>query len=313
MKQFIIRLGSFMAVAWFTLMVVDYGYSRKLAASNNYWYETWYDVLRPHPASDVVCIGSSRAFNFFVPSVIDSLLRCYSWNLGIAGAHAQDFPYRYVLFRRFNPPPRLVVQVLDYFMFHEQSGDSFEKWQLYPFFWDASFRREVFRYRHFSFAERFLPLYRYCGNGIWPRKGRQNRYRTTSRGYSVIELEWDRTRWEKQDWYKKMYDDVWPSPERVAEYEDFLAYLQEEGCQVVFVCPPAFAEADRSFLYIDSIRACFRNLSEKHDIPLLDYTRGTMSLDSTLFFDGLHMNYRGAVQFSDSLAADLNKLYHFVQ
>lgn len=302
-----------MAVAWFTLMVVDYGYSRKLAASNNYWYETWYDVLRPHPASDVVCIGSSRAFNFFVPSVIDSLLRCYSWNLGIAGAHAQDFPYRYVLFRRFNPPPRLVVQVLDYFMFHEQSGDSFEKWQLYPFFWDASFRREVFRYRHFSFAERFLPLYRYCGNGIWPRKGRQNRYRTTSRGYSVIELEWDRARWEKQDWYKKMYDDVWPSPERVAEYEDFLAYLQEEGCQVVFVCPPAFAEADRSFLYIDSIRACFRNLSEKHDIPLLDYTRGTMSLDSTLFFDGLHMNYRGAVQFSDSLAADLNKLYHFVQ
>ena len=311
MKRFLERLALLALLLLPAIVAIDYLYSSYLRSSDIDGYEIWNDILQPHPAADMVCMGSSRAFTSFNPVRVDSLLGTHSWNLGVSASRVRDEFYRYSLFRRFNPAPSYVLQVLDYNTFIGED-EYFSWWQLYPFLWDPVFREAVYPYRSFSFAERFIPLYRYRGLGMKVMESWIHPAKVTERGYRRHERPWDRARWQRQVWYSEKNTSL-PEQEQVAILEDFLDILRADSCRLVFVCPPVWEEADRSYIYSDSIRTCFRELAERYDAPFLDYTMSQMSSDSTLFYDGLHLNCWGADRFSDSLAADLNRLYHFVQ
>ena len=58
----------------------------------------------------------------------------------------------------------------------------------------------------------------------------------------------------------------------------------------------------------DEMMAYYDSLASARGIPLLDYTHMWVSNDSSYFADGMHMNRKGAIIFTDSLANDLKRL-----
>ena len=59
--------------------------------------------------------------------------------------------------------------------------------------------------------------------------------------------------------------------------------------------------------YNDLIRL-FKSISNRHKIRFFDYSNDSICLDSTCFYNALHLNQKGAERFTLKLALDLKRI-----
>jgi lysophospholipase L1-like esterase len=58
----------------------------------------------------------------------------------------------------------------------------------------------------------------------------------------------------------------------------------------------------------DLMYETYRNLADRHGIPILDYTDMWICHDTTYFYNAMHLNKAGAEIYTDSLANDVKRL-----
>ena len=60
--------------------------------------------------------------------------------------------------------------------------------------------------------------------------------------------------------------------------------------------------------YYDTIMDYYYAISEKYNVPILDYRTLPMCYDTTYFYEGSHINRLGTEIFSTQLAHDLDSI-----
>ena len=90
MKRFFKLLGVFGVILLLLSVAADYVISSGLRKSNNHLYSVWNDIYDSSIKPDVLIMGSSEAMYGFNTYIIDSLLNCNSYNIGVDG-HALEF------------------------------------------------------------------------------------------------------------------------------------------------------------------------------------------------------------------------------
>ncbi len=298
MMRFFRKVFVFFVVGWLIFSGLDLSLSREFQKTCYKPVRSQTYLMKGGLDADVVFLGSSRVMNHFAPYVFDSVLAVNSYNLGMAGAHFDDLLARYRLYRQRNKSPELVLIGFDYFSLIRNSGTNMN--QFYPWFHDRSFRKAFFHARHFSIAERFLPLYRYKGTwmdfvferGDWALEkgflGLDKHYignmlGGSSLGFSV-------------------------NPEVEKDFQDLLDLIASDGARIVFVQTPMHEMALRDMKNPVEMMGYYDSVSHQRGIPLFDYARFSFSNDTSYFLNAQHLNRRGAEVFTDSLAHDLKSL-----
>ena len=83
---------------------------------------------------------------------------------------------------------------------------------------------------------------------------------------------------------------------------------QDDRVKVIFVHSPMYIEATNKIDDTAAMWTMYRNLANKYDIPILNYSHDSICYDTSLFYNAQHLNRKGAERFSRMLAKDLDSM-----
>ena len=304
MKRFLKIVGIVAFLLYGLNLGLDYAISFKLQHSADRRYIGWSKIINEQLDADLVILGSSRAWVQYSPAILDSILQLNSFNMGIDGSALNRQIIRYEVFDHYQAKkPKYIVLNVDYFSAHEWSY-GYEREQFFPYMWNPFMREEIGKVEPMSWAERYIPIYRY----------------TTYKGlYNVVhEKPWDATTYKgymgrESTWAAKAYEELTTlhitTDERVmAMFDQFLDERKQEGIQVIFCYAPIYIGLTDKADNLDEFFACFNGYAERYDIPILNYTYHELSKDTAYFYNATHLNKFGAELFSAQLAYDLDSI-----
>ncbi len=267
---------------------------------------SWTQVKCDKADADVLIMGHSRAEVQYSPYILDSVLGCNSYNLGFSAARFNTQILRYNYYRRFHTAPKAIIQNIDYSTLGYKCPTT-EHVTFLPMVYDNTLRNELYECGELSFAEAYIPLYRYMSqdNDLYGaiRQRVKNGVAKRDKGYLGVPWGYDGTALAGVDTFQFEND------ARTRHiFEDFLQSCKEEDIKMVFVFAPLYIDAINKVYDSASVRQVFSYYAEKYDAVLLDYTYSYLSYDNAYFYNGTHLNKDGAERFSRMLAHDLDSL-----
>lgn len=260
--------------------------------------------------ADLVVLGNSRAAASYNTFILDSALNVNSRNLGVS---AQPFGVSYLrwqLYHRNNINPKLLIVNIDFRELRMVTRGC-EKEQYYPYISDSLVRPYLDLYG-FTWAEKYIPMYRYRGDYKLMSIGlcellhiRHDRKGNYYKGYANDNMEWSGRNLQYVLSQGKIMGQC--EQEAVELLERFLQETTNEGIPVIFVYAPLY-KGLKDNLDEENARAAYQDLSQRYGIPLLDFSEIEFCTDTSYFMNGHHVNRKGAEHFSKTLAFAIDSL-----
>ncbi len=290
---------------------VDYMISSGLRKTDIRKYAVWNDVYSGQINADLVVLGSSRAWCGYNTFILDSLLHCNSYNLGLDGHNFDMQLVRYETYCRYNSKPKMVIINTDYLStLGILSDERYEREQFFPYICDNTLISAVKDVKDISIVDRMIPLCRYFGYRDDIEAGIQAFFGKTEfadggmyKGYRGNDYAWN----------------VAPLPMAgtpIAESCDmdiarkmnlFVEQARKEGEKVVFVKSPVF----EPFYQVSDVHtsdSVFTAIATMCSVPILNYYSCDISFDSSNFYNYTHLNKKGSELFTMKLCHDLDSL-----
>ena len=111
-------------------------------------YSVWDKMISGQMNNDLLILGSSRAWEHYSPSILDSTLKCNSYYLGRDGKKQDVSILCYKIYSRYNPKPKVVL--CDIYFMSMCKSDPYDMEQFYPYliyddFWYNIYKTHQFR------------------------------------------------------------------------------------------------------------------------------------------------------------------------
>jgi len=314
MKRFLIKFALFLLPILLLAYAFDVFISSNLRKSNDFTkgeMTVWNDLYDKKVNSEILIMGSSRAWVHLDATMIGDSLHTHAYNLGMDGHNFWMQNYRFNLAMQQPVKPKVVIQSIDVFTLARRK-DLFYSEQFLPYMYrNDSLQKITKQFIGFEPYDYSVPLVRYYGKGkaileaFKMAFGGKNEP-TRIRGYQGQLIPWTN---ELEEAKKKMdHFTVKMEPQTVALFEKYLRFCKAKGIQVVFVYSPEFIEGQDFIANRKEMMAVYQNFSKKYDIPFFDYSSDPISYKKEYFYNALHMNKFGAEKFTAEFIQDLRTL-----
>ena len=310
MKKFLLKYSLF-ALLFFGLTfliqeVVDYGLKRM--TTHTATQTSISELLSDSLNADILIMGNSRALCSYHPQVIETITGKRVWNIGVSGQPFGISYMRYQLYAQHNKTPQLVIINIDQGEL-DLIANGFGREEYYPYF-DQPVIRSYFDLYGLTWKHRFIPMYKYFGDykligyglassiGIYPFEEKHHYH-----GFYNENTPFDGTNLRK----KMDQDSIFVADcnsKAIQLLEDLIIQLQQHNTNVLFCYAPQYQVLFRN-LNLDDMMLAYKELSNKYEVPLLDYSCDYWTNDSSYFYNANHINLKGASLFSTRLANDI--------
>ena len=305
MKKFILQIIIFGIGLLGAALGADYTISKNLRKpTTSQMLSNWNNIYSGKIQSDVVIMGSSRAWVQYSPHILDSILGINSYNLGIDGSPINRQIIVYDTYRRFNPKPKWIIQDIDFGTINKRNG--YRREQFFPYFFDDSLKKAITEYEKYNLLETCFPIYRYAGYNELVKIGLGLiKFGETDlvKGYSGKNKEWDGKKFKEQKEIFYAQDSA-----MLSLFDKYLARAYSENIKVIFVYAPMYIGATEKVINIEGMYQMYDSIAQKYDIPILDYNYNPISYDTAYFYNAMHLNKKGSELFSIKLAHDIDSL-----
>lgn len=304
MKKFLLHIVCFLSIVFVLALIADIGISYKARHNVNMrMFEGWHDVFQDTMHYDVLISGSSRALVQYNPIIIDSIVGCNSYNLGMDGSSINREIIKYDAFCENHGYPELLIQNIDLFLLRCTRG--YEREQFFPYFYThMDLFEKVNIYEHYTLAERYIPFYRWLGwRDAYAHLFSCDNTPDMIKGYYPQEATWDGAKLSEKDSIAFQRE-----TEAMELFESFIANQKDRGVRVILVYAPIYAEVKSKCPEWDVMYQYYGGIADRYDVPILDYNDDEICCDTTYFYNGMHLNKRGAELFSAKLARDLQSM-----
>jgi lysophospholipase L1-like esterase len=305
MKRFLLKVAVYAVVLIFILCILVLFTHEGLRRSEFGNLKEWREILNGDVNAELLIQGSSRAWVQFDTQLIDSLLGCDSYNLGMDGA---PFDVQYVRWKAYlanNTPPRVVIQNVDYELF-DPNERVFQKYQYLPFLSDKQFVNILTEHQLLDVADRWLPFSVYMGQPQAIRIAAEallgiNRYKSTKhKGFKANDAQWDGTNLEIQK-----QGDKFISKRDKQLVELFIRFINEckaMNIRLVMVYAPVYHELGEVIANLDHTVEFFQELANDYHLEYYDFSSTDLSYSKENFYNATHLNTNGAQEFSRRLS-----------
>lgn len=308
MKRFLIKLGITVAVLLAAGYGLDWLITNNLRQSDARMFHTYNAIYNGNLQCDALVMGSSRGQVQYSTSIIDSITGLNSYNISVDGRCIDAEVTIYNFYRRHCPKPKLIIQNIDWGTLQMSNG--YEREQYLPNLRsDKLLYREIKDREDFTWADHYLPLWRYSGYHETIKEGlglpaKMARPKNIDKGFIATDKEWDGSAFQNIDTI-----DFTCNPDAVNIFDHYLAQCQKEGIHVVMVYAPFYIGATRKMgPAADTMFALYQSFADRYGCDILNYIYDSISYDTLNFYNASHMNRQGAELFSTKLAHDLKEL-----
>ena len=309
MRKFLLRSILFFSILFLLAWSADLWITSQFKKLDSSPFGNWNDIYNTSIQSDILIIGSSRAYVQFNPRILDSVLHVNSYNLGMNGRAVESQVIKYHTYRRKqDTKPKLIL--FEIYQGTLDTSNGFDRLQFVPYLKDPVLWNDIRKVDGFSWADCFIPCWRYSHykkDVLEIIKGQSvfcDPQYSLYKGFCDFDKPWDGSKLANIDtlYYSRL-------PSAIQELKQFLKECEEDDIRVVFVIAPYYIGATQKIDDLDGMYQLFYSITEPYQIPILDYTYNPLSCDTAYFYNNSHLNRKGATLFSLKLAHDLDSLH----
>ena len=307
MRKFLLRILYFISITFTLALFFDILISYRLFNnSTEHKYQQWSNLYKDSLESDIIILGSSRAWVQYSPNILDSLLDVNTYVLGLDGSGINRQMIKYDNYKRLSKiKPKLLIQNIDFLTMKTTYG--YEREQFFPYFViDRELVNSYQTYEKFNLFEQYLPCYRYVGypNEVRKSINLHSSYKTPLyKGYYGIDRKYNGSQLREIKILESLLDST-----MIIKFDKFCADIKADSISMCFVYAPVYIEATNKLVNKDDMYKAYQTIANKYNIPILDYNYHPISCDSTNFYNATHLNKKGSILFSTQLAHDLDSL-----
>ncbi len=278
-------------------------------------FDVWNQIVDGKAEADILVSGSSRALVNIDCGAISAVTGKTCFNIGLDGSKINLDLGRFKTYLKHNRKPQLLIQIggigdLDY-------GGLARIYQYVPYLnEDEIYKSLVSQLPDFRYYK-YIPLYGFAvfNNELLGRalKGILNTqtpetvwpYKPRIKGFLPVDLAWN-TEYDKfkRDFPQGEKFDI--SSRAIKGYEELISICRTNHIQIILVFPPAYYESVYGYTKnVNEIFQTYRDITRKHNIKFLDYSKIPITYNQKYFYNSQHMNKEGAVLFSGQLAHDI--------
>lgn len=313
MKRFLLRFLLFAAVIVGMLSALAYFTDVRLRKRNHGRMKVWHQIEAGAINADVLIIGNSHAHVQINPRLLHAAFpgkRIY--NLGLEGYTFDMQLARYRFYRRYNKQPETIIFCADYFQFNKSRWEV-DKPQFLPYMYDTAIASAL-HCIGVSRTKQFIPFLKYRGEskaviaaitGASPLPEDEHDRRGWD-GYEPMALHWNETAFRADTlpahFTPAVDSSVWHS------FQSFLTDAVHSRTKVVVVFTPHQTRFTRQMRNADDYRTWLRAQTSA-TAPFIDFSGAAFCADTAFFYNGTHLNEKGADIFSAALADSLRQKF----
>lgn len=307
MKQFFLRISIFLLIVFVGAWAIDFVISYRLRHNENRMYAAWNHIYNDSLNYNLLVLGGSCAWAHYDTQVIDTALCVNSFNLGIDGSSINRQLLKYEKFCSIHGKPNILIQNIDLGTLDFTHGYEREQFFSY-FFYDRDLMRKFDQYENFTFAEKYVPCYRYLGyDEVWLeslfRDNKQHHFEYLIKGYCGRDYLWDGSVLATMDTLSFECNTV-----ALSLFTDFIEKELSAGVEVLLVFSPIYQEVQDKLANLDEMYALYDSIANLYTLPILNYHTIDFKGDTSYFYNGTHLNRKGAEVFTTKLAHDIDSL-----
>lgn len=262
-------------------------------------------VLEDKLATDLICIGSSRAAFNIRPLVLNENLNISSFNLGFTGSNINFHKDIINLTTRLSTRPKYILLVIDEpVYFKDFEGYVYQEEKLEPFVYDdqingflcdRSEKKEWVTYISKCYRQNvnFFNTLNYFIRGVEELNSTNNFDSLGGIHYTPDHppiLKWNK-------FLPKIYNSSNESQQKIESYKEILSICKSSNYTLICVLPPIFRDISEGF------KQRIEDLTDLENSYILDY-RNELH-DQVFFQDPDHLNELGASKLSRMICRDM--------
>ena len=308
MNRFFVRISVFVLATLGLLKVIEVAISNQLRGSEEYYYADFERAYNGELKSDIVVLGSSRAFVHYDPAIIEDSTSLSCYNLAIdGGCQSMQFAIWKNLILN-NELPKVVVQNVEYLSFGKRKT-LFEKERYLPYLHKPYFYKPLSLIDTKLWQDRFVPMFRYHGqwklikDAIGALLGRAPRF-----PYDLYKGH----RYKNQAFEGQ--EEVNDFPLDPSDFElgkrllnELVNDCQQNGIDLILCYAPEYNSGENvvNDQVDDIVEFYIKIASQNQHVVFWDMRNMDLSTDKTFFADNYHLNEKGATLFSKEFAGRL--------
>jgi len=275
-------------------------------------FGTFNRVVAGDVNADILINGSSRALVHYDPRVIQKITGRTACNLG-RNALQTDMQLAFLkAYLAHNRKPAMVIQNLDPFTFvTTHQGEIYAPGFFLPYLNEESIYQALLKVDPGVWKWKYLPLYGYVVEdmrftwvlGLERLAGFQppeDNFQGFEPRHSPWTGDFDRFREHNPDGIELAIE-----PQAVRDLEGLIEVCRQQGVVLVLVYSPEYVGMQALERNRDEVFAKFRQVAERFQVPVWDYSDSPLCRDRANFYNSQHLNAEGAEAFSADLARRL--------
>ena len=294
MKKFIFQLFIFLLIIAVISYFFEYFVTFKLKSGNRYYFQAdWHD-LKNHN-SDVLIIGNSRSYVHCDPLKIQNKFNISAEVLAQNGQSIQLLWLKFKEYIRVNKFPKEIYLQFDQTFLVDKNELFGFKYYSTNFFGDRINMTSLKNWKGYSNVYRFLPLASmepYTALKILLNDTIKS-YESfeSSRGYLPVNKKWE-ANWKKINIQNLEY-------KQISKYADsFIIFSKKNNIKLYALSTPQTPISYK----IENTYKLVKLISDfqvkyNKEITFLNYNNSLVYNDSTLFYNHLHLNFKGSQLF----------------
>jgi len=315
LKKFIFKISifSFLLITFF--YAYDHVITKGLQKCDYAEFNDWNKILNGSIKSNLIISGSSKAQVQVLPNILDSILKCNSYNLALNGYSFNMQKAKFDTYVSKNNYPKVLIQVVSNKTMQKRK-DLFEIDQFLPYLDNKNINKASKEYVGLMSYDYKLPLIRYIGKYYLQYVGFVSffdlplKYLKDSKNKGAIahKKNWDGT-FEK--FVKQNPNGISYKIEKLSDlkFQSFLLELVNNNVIVFLIYPPTYWESHRYIVNRNEIINYYETNARNNDnVFFIDYSNSTLSYDKSNFYNSQHLNKKGSTIFSKILAKEINFL-----
>lgn len=313
MKYFIVSLLKFLLPLIVFLFGIEYIISGGLKKTDWNEYKEWNEILSGSINADLIINGSSRPLTAISPAILDSVLNLSSYNLALNGHEFYMENIRYLLYSKYNKPPKIIVQALDLQSLRTSARlpypDAFLPYLNYELIETASeFYNNHFNYFDFNFpAYKYFYKYKIQFIGFCEYFNLKHFDYEKYRGFRKLDRPWDGL---TEKFIAKNPNGIEIELDSIVIklFDSFLQDCKRNNINLILVYTPELIEYQNLTNNRLEIISVYKHFANKYDLNFLDYSKDSISLNKSYFYNTQHLNKIGSDVFSRKLSKDIRNI-----
>lgn len=306
--KFLKRILLGVLIIYVLALMIDVFISKSFLRSSLFEGElnTWNDIYNKKIDEDLVIYGSSRSYVHLNPIILDKELKLNSYNLGFNGQKIELQKFRHDELISIGSHPKNVIINLD--ITSLEKARVFNPEQFIPL---MLYRKSIYdivgKELEFNYFDLYFPMIRY-------RKFKYQKVDVLKELYKIYFYSNYHNNGRVKgfkgmnySWKERLYKPNFIEVDSLRKQDLFLIIedLQKLNTSVILINSPEYIAQIESQINQNEVIKLYKSISEKYNIPFIDYSNDSMNYQKNLFYNSNHLNAKGADIFTKKLAEDI--------